>query len=336
MTKEWLPLILITGATATGKTEQAIRIATHLNKEGLSAEVVNADSLLFYKELNIGTAKPTKEERSRVIHHLIDIKSITSPMNASDYCEQVVPLIEKLHQNKKVPIIVGGSAFYIRALLKGMYETSTLEEKDLTQIRERYRALEEQHGWQAVRERLKTVDPSSFATIHENDRYRTLRALEYFDSHNQPISQQKEIMDDFGPYDFGQLRNPDWHLHHIYLDIPKDHHWSIMEERAKAMIKKGLLQEVTEIINQGHDSRLKPLQSIGYKECFEVLANSEGLKNQLSDKETQELSERIYINTRRLAKSQKTFFKKITPKKTYNPLTDSDKIINDLKDFLKV
>lgn len=322
------PLILISGATATGKTSTAITLAKKCYERlGQEAEVINGDSLLFYKELFIGTARPTIEEMSGIPHHLVGHQSIDDPLNASEYCEQALPIIKELHRNQKVPIVVGGSAFYIRALIKGMYESGETD----PQAKEILDDLEEKQGWQGIRNFLKEKDPESFNTIHENDHYRTLRALEYFLTHKKPISDQRKKIDEEGPYDFSQLRDPSWSLHHIYLEIPKEEHWLLMEKRAKLMLDTGLVDEVKGILQQGFSPELKPLQSIGYKETLDFLnSNDNDLSSRLED-----LIERIYINTRKLSKSQKTFFKKITPKKTYNPLKDLDQIEADFFSFLK-
>lgn len=339
MSNPTLPLILISGATATGKTDLAVKLAQTLKNKNQNAEVINADSLLFYRELSIGTAKPSLEERQGIAHHLIDIRSVKEPLNASDYCDLALEAIKYLHKKKCIPILVGGSAFYIRALLKGMYEgeSSGVPKSDekIEEVQKRMESLESEKGWHGIRQELKMLDPASYGSIHENDRYRSLRALEFFYLYEKPISLQKEKMEEAGPYDFSRLRNPHWRLHHIYLEVPKDQHWPLMEKRAQRMLENGLLNEVESLINQGLDTSLKPLQSIGYKECFEALEQREARQG-LTDKQTQELAERIYINTRRLAKSQKTFFKKINPKNSYNPLEDHAKIEEDLKQFLKM
>lgn len=330
MSKTLKPLILISGATATGKTDLAVELALLLGERGKKCEVINADSLLFYKELSIGTAKPTQEEKKGVPHHLFDIASVTTPINASEYCELALALIKRLHQEDVIPLLVGGSAFYIRALLKGMYETEEAKQEEMEQVEQMLEKLEKEHGWSGVRAKLNEVDPKSFESIHENDRYRSLRALEYFLLHQKPISEEKIKMEESGPYDFSRLQNKEWSLHHIYLQIPKEKHWPLMEKRAKKMLSRGLIEEVKGLLASGLSPQLKPLQSIGYKEPIEALSEQQ----ELSKAQKDELAERIYINTRRLAKSQKTFFNKITPKNSYNPLEDHDKIRENLIDFI--
>ncbi len=321
------PIILISGATATGKTALSIVLAKELKRRNYLSEVINADSLLFYKELNIGTAKPSLEERENIPHHLIDHTSITDSMNASDYCDLALPIIEDLHASNKIPILVGGSAFYIRALLKGMYEVGAPNNLAILKLEE----IEKEKGWSGIREFLKDVDHSSYEKVHENDRYRTLRALEHYLTHHSKFSTFKDVMDEAGPYDFSQLRESSWCLYHIYLEVPKDKHWELMEKRANKMIETGLIQEVRDILNKPYNSDLKPLQSIGYKECIQFIEENkeESPTNLLG------LAEEIYINTRQLAKSQKTFFKKISPKMTYNPIEQSEIIIHDFFDFFK-
>ncbi len=311
------PLILISGATATGKTATALKLASLT-----SGEIINGDSLLFYPELNIGTAKPTPEELALIPHHLINCGHLSEPYNANDYVAQALEAIDNLHRSQKVPIIVGGSAFYIRALLKGMYESGEID----LQVREEINQLEKEKGWHFLREELRKRDPLSYEKVHENDRYRTLRALEFSYTHNRPLSEERQKMEESGPYDFSKLQKEEWALHHIYLDLPKDFHWEIMRKRAYKMIEEGLIEEVQEILNQGFSPELKPLQSIGYKETIQYLQGN------LSK---EELGERIYINTRRLAKSQKTFFKKTTPKITYHPLNQEESIMSDALTFLK-
>lgn len=315
------PIILISGATATGKTQTSLKIAEALAKKNIKAEIINGDSLLFYPELNIGTAKPTLEERKSVPHHLIDCSSLDKPLNASDYMKMALGLLDELHAKGVVPLIVGGSGFYIRALLKGMYESGETP----PMIREDIEELERERGWETVRELLKEKDPLSHERIHTNDHYRTVRALEFCLTHGKPFSGVRAEKEKEGPYDFTTLQKSSWSLHHIYLELPKEQHWPIMEKRAQEMLKSGLINEVQKLLEAGHSPTLKPLQSIGYKETISYLEGKMDRK---------ELHERIYINTRRLAKSQKTFFNKIEPKVTCHPIEQEKAIIEGVENFL--
>ncbi len=321
MSSPKLPLILITGATATGKTQISLRVCDFLKKNGHKVEIINADSLLFYPELNIGTAKPSPEERSFVPHHLIDCTTIEQPLNASDYVSRALPIIKNLHNKETIPLIVGGSAFYIRALMKGMYESGETP----AEISFLIQSIEKKEGWTGIRKKLAELDPESEKRIHSNDRYRTIRALEYSMTHDRPYSKAKEEKDEDGPYNFNSLQNKAWRLHHHYLLLPKDFHWEIMEKRTREMLKNGLIDEVRGLLEKGFSPSLKPLQSIGYKETIDFL------EGRLSENE---LVERIFINTRRLSKSQKTFFKKIEPKLTRHPIQEEDVIMKEIKAFI--
>jgi len=317
------PLFVISGATASGKTSLSIALAQKLIPNNITAEVINFDSLLFYKDLNIGTAKPSAQEKAGIAHHLIDICSIHEDMNASRFSDLAAQIIEQLHLKKTVPILVGGSAFYIRALIKGMYETTTISEE----TRSRVQNVLKMKGYNFVREELKRLDQESYSQLHENDEYRNIRAYEFHLQTGKPISEEKSKIED--PYDFTISQYPHWDIFHIYLDIPREEHWPIMEKRTHEMLNSGLINEVKEIMSRSDvTGDEKALQSIGYKETVEYIKNSK-------DTDEEELSQRIYISTRQLSKSQKTFFKKIKPKHIFHPLLDKDKVLNEGLEFLR-
>lgn len=325
------PIILLTGATATGKTNISLEIANSLSEKNIECEIVNGDSLLFYKELSIGTAKPNSGELSQVPHHLIDTRSITEPMNASDYAQEAWKIIDNLHVQNKIPLVTGGSAFYVRALIKGLYEGESSAPSAIDKVQK----IENEEGWEKIRDLLKTHDPESFENLHENDHYRNRRALEFYYTTGKKFSDSKKDKEEEGPYDFSRPLKADWKIHHAYLSLPKDQHWKIMDLRVAKMLKDGLLEEVENLLLKGFNPDLKPLQSIGYKECIDLinfLKTGQAEKDKPTDLVS--LRERIYINTRRLAKSQKTFFKKIEPKITYNSLKDKELIVQDCLHFL--
>lgn len=322
-------LIIISGPTACGKTNTSIELAFKIeNLLNQKVTIVNFDSLLFYKELSIGTAKPTMEERKGIRHELVDIVSINSPLNASDFIELAINEINAAFLRKETVILVGGSAFYLRALLKGMYtEDSDIKRTDKDIIRQELNELYSQKGIFPFIDFLKTHDPESLQVLHENDHYRLMRAVEYFKITGSKISDQKKLSDQNAPYDFSQNRF-NWDVIHFYLDLPRPTHQKIIETRTKKMVQDGLVTEVEAILKNGYDKNLRPLSSIGY---FETIAYLEGKYPTM-----EECYERIVISTRQLAKSQRTFFKKITPKHAMNPLTDLEKITNLTFDFLKV
>ncbi len=320
MTKS--PLFIISGPTATGKTALAIRLAQELARRPDEFVVINFDSLLFYQELNIGTAKPSPAEMKAIPHLGVGIVSIEDEFNASIFVDYASEHIKEIHQSGRIPILVGGSGFYIRALIKGMYESESVT----PEVKARAAELFNNEGIEGVRAELLKVDPEAFHALHPNDHYRNIRALEHFFMTGTPISQQREKFGENNPYDFSQNAHGDWEIHHIYLDIPKPEHWEIITARTAKMITAGLEQEVRDLLKRGHSPELKALGSIGYKETLDFIAG------QLATPE--EWANRISLNTRRLAKAQRTFFKKVTPKHCYHPLEDAAQIIAEAQAFL--
>ncbi|MCB9092303.1 MAG: tRNA (adenosine(37)-N6)-dimethylallyltransferase MiaA [Halobacteriovoraceae bacterium] len=310
-------VLIISGPTATGKTHLSIETA-----QKYDAEIVNFDSLLFYNELNIGVAKPTLEELSSVPHHMVSIASIAKPYNAAMYMEQTIPLINEIHGRNRPVILVGGSGFYLQAILQGMYNSPTTPLETL----EKSNQLYEDKGIEPFREILKSHDPLSFDRYHENDHYRTRRAVEHFWTTGEAFSSSREVK---------EVENREkaqwpseryhWKTHHIYLNIPKDEHYSIILERTKSMIQQGLIQEVKNLLKK-YTGLEKPLQSIGYKQTIQFL------RGEIATEE--ELVEKIFIATRRLAKSQRTWFNK-RKKNEYNPLKDKSELLNSISKFMQ-
>ncbi|MBP9679976.1 MAG: tRNA (adenosine(37)-N6)-dimethylallyltransferase MiaA [Bacteriovorax sp.] len=316
-------LIILSGPTASGKTKTSIdlaeKIITHLQ---IPTVIVNFDSLLFYKEISIGTAKPTEKERKNIPHYMIDIASISSPMNAADFIKQGEFLIKELMTLQKCVILVGGSAFYLRALLKGMYESLSPSEE----IQNKFDMLYKENGIGSIIDYLKKHDPESLANLHINDHYRLIRAALHFEMTGTKISDQKKALDSLSPYNFSTIIHP-WNILHIYLDLPKEQHFNIIKERTEKMFSDGLMEEIESLIQSGFSLTEKPLRSIGYKEAIEFKLGH--FANQ------HECIERISISTRQLAKSQRTFFNKISPKLSCNPLTDQDKIFLNVEQFIR-
>ena len=317
--------IIISGSTASGKTKISIDIAKHLINKGLKSEIINFDSLLFYKELNIGTAKPTLEEQDGIIHHLIDTNSITEPMNVSDFILKANQILNDLFKHNIIPILVGGSAFYIRALVKGMIDSS--EEKNTSQVV--FNTINEiKKDNDGVINFLKKNDPEIFNFIHFNDDYRLTRAVEFYLHNQRPYSTEIKRIDENKPYDFSHNNLINGEMLHLYLEIEKEAHLNIIQERAYNMVHGGLIDEVENILQQNFDKNLKPLTSIGYKETINFIENQETLNKN-------DLIESIYIATRQLAKAQKTFFRKIKPKITLSPLDSPHNLFNLVDEFTK-
>ncbi len=309
-------IIIISGATATGKTQQALSLASRFK-----GHIVNFDSLLFYKELNIGTAKPTLEERKNIPHHLIDIESAKNPIHAAGFVEKAKTIIQELHQKKKIVFLVGGSGFYLQALINGMYDSVTTPKEIIQRSQELY----ETKGIKPFLEVLKENDNKSFETLHANDHYRVRRAVEHFWSTGIPFSIAQEEMKSNS--DELEWKKQGWDIFHCYLEIPKSKHLPIIYQRTKNMIHNGLIEEVRNLLKTQFDGSEKPLQSIGYKEVIQYL------NGDLTSVE--ELEEMINISTRRLAKAQRTWFKS-KEKEQFNPLSDEEEIIKNVEKFLNL
>jgi tRNA dimethylallyltransferase len=300
-------ILIFSGPTAVGKTSISIEVA-----KVLGAEIVNFDSLLFYKELNIGTAKPNQKEMRDIPHHLVGSHSIYEPINAAGFFKEAIPIINKIHEKEKPVVLVGGSGFYLQTILNGMYESTTTSQEVLNRSDSLYKS----ESITPFREILKNHDIESFQLYHENDHYRIRRAVEhYWMTANKFSSSRSEMA-------LSKTKSPaakySWNIEHNYLDIPKEQHFEIIQARTDKMIEDGLIEETQKLLTQGATGQEKPMQSIGYKETISYI------KGEFSDLDS--YKERLSINTRRLAKSQRTWFKKLE-KVCYNSLKDKDEII---------
>jgi len=302
-------IVILSGPTATGKTSWAIKIAKKFD-----AEVVNFDSLLFYKELTIGTAKPTAAEQDNVPHHLVDIRSIREPINAADFTLIAAPVIESIHRRNKLVLLVGGSGFYLQALVEGMWRSPTTP----AEIESKSDALFADQGITPFLEVLEKHDRESFHRLHANDYYRVRRAVEHYWATGTAFSSAKDA--------FSPVAPPDWDLLHLHLDLPKEDHHALLVKRTELMLEQGLIQEVEGLLKSGYSGTEKPLQSIGYKEILDWL-------NGVYGQDKHALIERIVINTRRLAKSQRTWFKK-KQKESFDPRYDGEALMARVQDFI--
>lgn len=308
---------MISGPTASGKTGISIELA-----KKFGGEIVNFDSLLLYKEILIGTAKPTPEEQAGIPHHMLDVRSISHPMNAADYAREALPLVENLLKQNKIVYLVGGSGFYLQALLKGMYDSPTTP----VEITKKSDTLYESEGIAPFIEILKSNDPKSLELYHENDHYRVRRAVEHWWSNGTPLSSARKEKDSSNET-LQEASVHGWDVLHVYLDLPKEEHIKIIEKRTDIMLKTGLIEEVQGLIQNGFTGTEKPLQSIGYKEILDFHFGV--------FKDIKECRERIIISTRQLAKSQRTWFKKDPFKIQFHPLDQRELIFDQVEKFLK-
>ncbi len=274
-------LIIICGPTASSKTALAVKVAKLLD-----SEVVSADSMYIYKKLNIGTAKPTIEEMNGVVHHLINVVDPEQTFSVGNYKEIANPIIENLIKNGKVPVVCGGTGFYINSIL---YDLSYGNSSGNLEAREKYKELSEKYGNEYVYNILIEKDPETAKKLHFNDLKRVIRALEIFESGIK----KSDIKDDFASkYDYKAYT----------IDFPREVLYERIHKRIELMINNGLIDEVKSLINDGFTIENQCMQGIGYKEIYAYLNNEISLCDAI---------EQLKINTRHYAKRQITFFRKM-------------------------
>lgn len=276
-----IKLIIICGPTASGKSELAVRLG-----EQIGGEIVNADSMQIYRGMDIGTAKPTIEERRGIPHHLIDIITPDTPFSAADFANAADNAISDIVKRGKTPIITGGTGLYIRALLHGLVDSPSGD----PDLRESLHAEAARIGNQAMLEKLRTVDPALAAQLHPNNLLRIIRGLEVYQQSGIPLSLHQQ------QHSFAPKR-----YHSLKIGIRSDRHelYKRINSRVERMLADGLLAEVSSLLDSGYSRDLKPLRSIGYKEATAYLAGETGLTD---------MTELIKRNTRHYAKRQLTWF----------------------------
>ena len=275
-------VLVICGATASGKTSLAVSCAKQLN-----TEIISADSMLIYKGLNIGTAKPTEQEKNGVLHHLIDVVEPSAVFSVSDYEKTALPILEKLLAENKTPIICGGTGFYIQSLL---YKSQFGNVGANAEIRLKYERLAEEQGVEYVHSLLKEVDKESAEKLHANDLKRVIRALEIYEITGKAKSLQKD--EQIPRFDFVS----------VSIEYPREVLYQRINLRVEQMFENGLMGEIKKLLNDGVTTEMQCMQGIGYKEVVE------GLQKGYSQAEIIEL---IQKNTRNYAKRQQTFFKRM-------------------------
>jgi tRNA dimethylallyltransferase len=276
------PLVLVLGPTGAGKTDLALEIAERFN-----GEVVNCDSLQLYRGFDIGTAKTPVSERRGIPHHLIDILDPREEFTAGQYARVARPILRDIVARGRLPVIAGGTGFYVRALLEGLFPGPARDETlrhNLAQREQRRRGF--------LHRALRRLDPRAAARIHTNDRNKLIRALEVCISAQRPISEMfqagRDPLRDFRPLKFG-------------LDPPRDELYARLDERCRHMLDCGLIDEVRALLLAGVPAEAKPFQSIGYKEALAVV------EQRLGPDEALIVMQR---DTRRYAKRQLTWFRR--------------------------
>ena len=253
-----IPLVVIVGPTAVGKTDISIRLAERLN-----GEIVSADSRLFYRGMDIGTAKPTLEERRGVPHHLIDVADPGNTWSLALFQQAAAEAIAAIHARAHLPMLVGGTGQYIHAVTHGWSPPVTSPD---TQLREELQARAEQNGYLVLHSELEKLDPTAAGKIDPRNVRRTIRALEVIRLTGIKFSEQRR-----------QAESP-YRLLTIGLTRPRPELYARVDARIEAMFAAGLLDEVQRLLDSGCSPHLPTLSAIGYRECIQVLQGSMDLE----------------------------------------------------------
>ena len=278
-------LLCLLGPTAVGKTEIAIQLAQHLN-----AEIVSVDSRQIYRQMDIGTAKPTTEEQQAARHHIIDCVDIAQSFSVADYQSLADAAILDIQNRGKQVLLVGGAGLYFRSIVDGLFEGPGA---DVT-LRKQLAQEAAQHGVEVLHDRLRACDPESADRIHPNNLTRVIRALEVYELTGMPMSEHQQ------QWHHEKQRYP---FTAFCLTMPRTQLYHRIEQRVDVMLANGLIAEVEALLAAGYSQETFALQSFGYKE---LIAYLDGRCTYL------EAVEQLKQNTRRFAKRQLTWFRKDT------------------------
>ncbi len=276
-------LIILTGPTAVGKSELSIKLAKAIN-----GEIISADSIQVYKELNIGSAKIMPEEMQGIKHYLIDVLEPTEDFNVFIFKKMAKEAINDIISQGKIPIIVGGTGFYIQSII---YDID-FDEEDNSKIRLELEELAREKGNDYIHGELAKVDKASAMKIHPNNTKRVIRALEYYRLNNKPISLHNETE---------RAKEAVFDAKYFVLNDKRELLYEKINKRVDKMIQLGLVEEVSSLLDKGLDSSYNSMQGIGYKEIVEYLDGKCSLD---------EAVDNIKKNTRHFAKRQLTWFRR--------------------------
>ena len=245
------PLVLIVGPTAVGKTEIAIQLAERLN-----GEIVSADSRLFYRGMDIGTAKPTVEEQARAPHHLIDVVNPDEILSLAVFQQKAQAAIADIHTRRKLPFLVGGTGQYIRAVTQGWTPPEVQPDE---RLRGEFERMKEERGAYWLHDKLRNLDADAAEKIDARNFRRTIRALEVIMTTGRKFSEQR-----------GQSDSP-YHLITIGLTRPRVELYERVDQRIEGMFANGFVNEVRGLLARGYSPSLPTMSAIGYRECIQVV-----------------------------------------------------------------
>lgn len=278
------PLIILTGPTAVGKTALSIGLA-----KAVDGEIISADSMQVYRKMNIGTAKIQQSEMQGVRHHLIDILDPGEDFNVVLFKKYALEAMKDIYSRGKIPVVVGGTGFYIQALL---YDINFEDNDNDMSYREELQTLAAEHGNSYIHDMLAGVDPESAEKIHENNVKRVIRALEFYKKTGMKISKHNEAE--------SQKESP-YNFEYFVLNDDRQKLYDRIDRRIDIMLEDGLLDEVKSLVDEGYSRDLVSMQGLGYKEMIDYI------------QERYTLDEAVYTlkrDTRHFAKRQVTWFKR--------------------------
>ena len=275
-------LVIIGGPTGVGKTEISLRLA-----EVLQGEIVSCDSMQIYREMDIGSAKATNQERKRIPHHMVDVVTPFDDFTVTDYKEMAERAIDDILSRGKIPIMVGGTGLYIDAVILDLSFTDGGQDSG---FREEMTAYALKNGNLVLHEKLREIDPATANNIHPNNVKRVIRALEVFKLTGKPFSSFK---------DSGKL-NPKYDPYYFYLSKDRSALYESINDRVEKMMDAGLLDEIKNLANQGLNQSYMSMQGIGYKEMLSYIQG---------DLTLDEAKELVKKRSRNYAKRQLTWFR---------------------------
>lgn len=281
---ETKPLVILTGPTAVGKTALSIKLASEIG-----GEIISADSMQVYRQMDIGSAKIKPEEMGGIPHHLIDILEPEEEFNVCLFEKLALEAMEQIYERGHIPVVVGGTGFYIQALL---YQIDFTEEETDTAYRDKLWRLGEEKGNHYLHELLRKVDPKSAEEIHENNRKRVIRALEFYENCGKPISTHNKEQ---------RQKTSAYNSCYFVLTDDRKKLYERIESRVDQMLSKGLVDEVRTLKERGCNASMVSMQGLGYKEILEYLDGRCSLL---------EAVEKIKKETRHFAKRQLTWFRR--------------------------
>lgn len=301
-----IPLIVVAGPTASGKTSLAIDIAKAVN-----GEIVSADSMQIYKYMDIGTAKATSEERALCPHHLIDIVEPDCDFSVADYTKLAHKTIADITARGKVPVMCGGTGLYIDSVVKDVEFGELPNDYGL---REELSELAKKEGPQKLIDILREFDPVSAERLHPNNLKRVIRAIEFYKTSGVPISEHQELT---------KQKESRYNALIFMIDHDREILYDRINRRVDIMLDEGLADEVKSLLNMGYDEKLNSMQGIGYKEMISHF------KGEITLDEAVNL---IKQNSRRYAKRQLTWFRRNDRIKLLSPSDASDMAIKIIKE----